>query len=487
MKRRQKRDTSYFFAAKECERDAGFREEILQISRRGLVVAAGLGAVSALMYLAWYLIDPEPITWTYANPGARSLWEELLILALSIVGVVLSRTKRGPEWGRLTVSVLVLVICAAMLIEDIAHRDAAPSVAYIGLAMIIAIGTMPYRPAQSLALGIAVTGLYTLFIYYLPWRMDVEVAGRSENQFIYLFVMTSIMSGISALIYKSRYEQYRAYRELERTQAQLIQAEKMASLGHLTAGIAHEIMNPLNFINNFAEINVELTREVAESLAESPPADPENLQGLISYLQINSLKIGEQGKRADAIVRSMMLHARSSSGERRLVNLNGLVDEYVNLVHSGLLSGVPNASIEIERDYDETVGEIEVVPQDLSRVLVNLLTNAFDAVLEKKETNGQFAPVVSIGTRRLPDGVEIRIRDNGSGIPSALLTKIFEPFFTTKPAGKGTGLGLSISYDIIVNGQGGKLLVENDEGHGAAFVIRLPSAVPRSTFHVPGA
>ncbi len=258
---------------------------------------------------------------------------------------------------------------------------------------------------------------------------------------------------------------------LKATQAQLVQQEKMASLGQLTAGIAHEIKNPLNFINNFAEVNEELADELQDALAKG-----ETVDDIIADLKQNAAVIAQHGKRADGIVKSMMAHAREGKGEREAVNLNALIDEHVELAYHGKRAQVPEFSVTIERAYDEAVGTAEVIPQDFGRVILNLIGNAFDAVLEHAaQVNGHHEPVVRVSSRRKEGGVEVRVADNGPGMSDAVRAKVFEPFFTTKPTGSGTGLGLSLSYDIITQGHGGTMTVESDEGAGAAFIVTLPA------------
>ena len=269
--------------------------------------------------------------------------------------------------------------------------------------------------------------------------------------------------------------------ELKTTQAQLIQAEKMASLGQLTAGIAHEIKNPLNFVNNFSRLTIDLAEELVEVLAEHRDQQVDavlsDVQDLLDDVTFNAAKIYEHGQRADSIVKSMLEHSRSGSGERRPVAINGLLDEYVNLAYHGMRASRPTFNVTIDCDYDEAVGEVDGIPQELGRVFINLLNNAFYAVHEQVEVGKEedYAPTVTVSTRRVDEGIEIRVRDNGPGIPEDVLRKIFEPFYTTKPTGSGTGLGLSLSYDIITKGHGGHLAVESEEGAGATFIITLPA------------
>ncbi|OUJ76321.1 histidine kinase [Hymenobacter crusticola] len=269
-----------------------------------------------------------------------------------------------------------------------------------------------------------------------------------------------------------------ALTELRTTQAQLIQAEKMASLGELTAGIAHEIQNPLNFVNNFAEVSVELCQELREEVekVELAEADKDYLLEILSDLSHNQLKINQHGQRASSIVRGMLQHSRASTGERQPTDLNGLADEYLRLAYHGLRAKDKTFNATLNTTFDEAVKEVEVLPQDLGRVLLNLFNNAFYAV-QQRQKNGEpgYQPTVTVSTKQLPQKVEIRVRDNGTGIPEEVRQKIFQPFFTTKPTGEGTGLGLSLSYDIITKGHGGTLAVESQEGKGTEFIISLPA------------
>ena len=267
---------------------------------------------------------------------------------------------------------------------------------------------------------------------------------------------------------------------LKTTQAQLIQAKKMASLGQLTAGIAHEIKNPLNFVNNFAALSTELADELLEELNAHPDKTVAEIRGdldeLLADLRLNTERIHEHGRRADGIVRAMMDHARGGESERRVTNVNALLDEYINLAYHGMRASTPDFNVTIERDFEEAVGEVEIVPQEIGRVFINLLNNAFYAVHRKAASAIEaYVPTVQVRTHHTADAVEIRIEDNGPGIKQALVEKIFEPFYTTKPTGKGTGLGLSLSYDIVTQGHGGMLTVESEEGEGAAFVVCLPA------------
>jgi signal transduction histidine kinase len=293
----------------------------------------------------------------------------------------------------------------------------------------------------------------------------------------------------SAVIEESNKALTQTLSELKSAQALLIQSEKMASLGELTAGIAHEIQNPLNFVNNFSDVSTEL---VDEMNIEIDKGNLEDAKQIAQDLKQNLEKINHHGKRAGDIVKGMLQHSRTSSGQKELTDINALADEYLRLAYHGLRAKDKTFNAATKTDYDETIGLIKIIPQDIGRVVLNLITNAFYAVTERKNlppspkgeegaTPYNYEPVVSVTTKRLsspPTGgdggkIEIRVADNGNGIPSKVLDKIFQPFFTTKPTGQGTGLGLSLSYDIV-KAHGGELKVETKEGEGSEFIISLP-------------
>ena len=277
----------------------------------------------------------------------------------------------------------------------------------------------------------------------------------------------------NALLRSQKEEIQDTLEKLKATQSQLIQSEKMASLGELTAGIAHEIQNPLNFVNNFSEVSYELIDEMKEELDSG---NIEDIKAIVSDLRHNLEKINAHGKRADAIVRGMLQHSRTSSGTKESVAINAMADEYLRLTYHGLSAKDPSLSVDMKTDFDEKVGKIMAIPQDLGRVILNILTNAFYAVKEKKKlSTDDYRPVVSVSTRKLKNNIVINISDNANGIPQNVLNKIFQPFFTTKPTGEGTGLGLSLSYDIITKGHGGELKVDTKEGEGTTFSIYLPA------------
>jgi signal transduction histidine kinase/streptogramin lyase len=277
-----------------------------------------------------------------------------------------------------------------------------------------------------------------------------------------------------------------AHEHLKATQSQLIQSEKLASLGELTAGIAHEIQNPLNFVNNFAELSVDLAEELKleiekllAPLGEIPEKDKEYVGELLTDLTSNQQKINHHGKRAASIVTGMLQHARTSSGKKEPTDLNALADEYLRLSYHGLRAKDSSFNAKMETDFDPAVGKVEVIPQDIGRVFLNIINNAFYATQQRRlgigELGENYEPTVSISSKKENERAAFKIKDNGTGIPDDVKAKIFQPFFTTKPTGQGTGLGLSLAYDIVVKGHGGTLEVESAEGVGTEFIIKLPT------------
>ncbi|MBT8298644.1 MAG: two-component sensor histidine kinase [Maribacter sp.] len=288
----------------------------------------------------------------------------------------------------------------------------------------------------------------------------------------------------TAEITKQKDELMHAFTELKNTQTQLIHAEKMASLGELTAGIAHEIQNPLNFVNNFSEVNTELLEELDKEIAEG---NLDEIKALAKDIKENEEKITHHGKRADAIVKGMLQHSRSSSGVKEPTDINKLCDEYLRLAYHGLRAKDKSFNATMKTDLDKSIGTINIIPQDIGRVVLNLLANAFYDVSSRanssKETlsklavsKDQYKPTVSLSTKKTKNGITISVKDNGNGIPDEVKEKIFQPFFTTKPTGQGTGLGLSMSYDIVTKGHGGNLDLESQAGKGTTFTISLPNS-----------
>ncbi|MEZ4904833.1 MAG: ATP-binding protein [Spirosomataceae bacterium] len=273
-------------------------------------------------------------------------------------------------------------------------------------------------------------------------------------------------------------ELQKAIETLKATQQQLIQSEKLASLGELTAGIAHEIQNPLNFVNNFSEVSGEIIQELVEEVNKPPISQDLVLKSeLLADLAQNLEKITHHGKRASNIVTGMLQHSRTSTGEKDLTDLNALADEYLRLSYHGLRAKDKSFNATLITDFDPNLPKIEVIPQDIGRVLLNLINNAFYATQQRfrpLDDKVEDSPKVTVSTQTLEKAVEIRVKDNGVGMSEEVKAKMFQPFFTTKPTGQGTGLGLSLAYDIITKGHGGTIDVESVEGEGTTFVIKLP-------------
>ncbi len=338
-----------------------------------------------------------------------------------------------------------------------------------------------------------------LYLHFLPFLQGMLYAGNtaplSDDE---LQLMQNLADAFSTAY--ARYEDFNKLEEakgkiettlseLKATQHQLIQSEKMASLGELTAGIAHEIQNPLNFVNNFSEINKEMLEELkAERLKPTAERDDQTQDEIINDVIDNEGKINFHGKRADGIVKGMLQHSRKSEGKKEPTDINALCDEYLRLSYHGLRAKDKSFNADFKTDFEETIGKINIIPQDIGRVLLNLFNNAFYAVKSPQPLKGsEYKPIVTVTTRKIKTSLinsnnssplgagelEIIVTDNGNGIPQNIIDKIFQPFFTTKPTGQGTGLGLSLSYDII-KAHGGEIKVETKEGEESKFIIQLP-------------
>lgn len=450
----------------------------------------------------------------------------LFLVAVSIplvrgVGRFINLKERLPLLEKLLSRFWILAVgyYLGMMALGIHHPKADDLYTLLVLAITVALLVMVrnYRPARTLLLGLlplAVVKAGELLLYSVaPETLDFYRSGFSSAQgfsvlwlIVFIFIARSHkkqaekerLEREAAALEKQRIEAQNAaleqmvadrtasltqqtaelrdtLEELRVTQDQLIQSEKMASLGELTAGIAHEIQNPLNFVTNFADVSTELLHELEEE-QQRPTRDLALESELLNDLRQNLTKITHHGHRAASIVRGMLEHSRASTGERAPTDLNQLADEYLRLAYHGLRAKNKSFNATLTTFFDPDLKSVEVVPQDLGRVLLNLFTNAFYAVQKRKELGEPgYAPTVEVSTlHRASGAVEIRVRDNGTGIPEAVRQKIFQPFFTTKPTGEGTGLGLSLSYDIITKGHNGTLSLETEEGQGTEFIIELP-------------
>ncbi|UOG75766.1 ATP-binding protein [Hymenobacter tibetensis] len=388
---------------------------------------------------------------------------------------------------------LVFAATAAMLVRLRNYRPArtvllamAPFVLWFGLEFLVALFgnrlIREYEDVFETAQGFTIFWMITfgLIARSQKKQLEAERLVREEEEKAKQRIeaqnseLERMVSERTAALTQQAEELRYTLTELKTTQAQLIQAEKMASLGELTAGIAHEIQNPLNFVNNFSEVSSELLQELEEE-QQKPNRDTELESELLADLKQNLQKISHHGHRASSIVRGMLEHSRASTGERQLTDLNALCDEYLRLAYHGLRAKDKTFNATLDTHFDPTLGPVNVISQDVGRVLLNLLTNAFYAVQQRqKRQEPGYKPTVVVSTNNRAGCTEIRVRDNGMGIPENVKQKIFQPFFTTKPTGEGTGLGLSLSYDIITKGHGGSLSMESEEGKGTEFIITLP-------------
>jgi signal transduction histidine kinase len=432
-----------------------------------------------------------------ALPMRLPRWHRVLnfiwVPAAIMFGAAALLRIEGPLWSD-WYWLFVLLAILAVLFAVRKYRPArtlffatAPFVLYTAVELVLkdANGKMPksYDAFMDSAQAFVLIWLFT-FVFIArsqKKQLEKEQLLREEEEKAKRLIeaqnmqLESLVAERTAALTNQAAELQTTLTELRTTQAQLVQSEKMASLGELTAGIAHEIQNPLNFVNNFADVSAELLTELEEEQAK-PERDLELEAELLADLKQNLLKISQHGGRAASIVRGMLEHSRTSSGERTPTDLNALADEYLRLAYHGLRAKDKTFNATLKPDFDPSLAPVRVISQDLGRVLLNLLNNAFYAVRQRQQTGeAGYQPTVSISTRNLGKEVELRVRDNGAGIPDAVKAKIFQPFFTTKPTGEGTGLGLSLSYDIVTQGHGGTLTVDSEAGKGTEFVISLPS------------
>jgi two-component system NtrC family sensor kinase len=416
----------------------------------------------------------------------------ILIVVNEIGAFVTSSFSTAFEYIYVFSYIFVLGICLYYVITSWKNLMGAQWAIVVGLiftALILSFGLIFYPVIKSALTYYIIVSLVDLsfplsLMIYVSMRFKEMIHEVQENaeKVVELSEEKKVQAETQQKVLEEEVtRQTREIRQtlenLKTTQSQLIQSEKMASLGELTAGIAHEIQNPLNFVNNFSEVNTELIDELKQ---EMDKGNLEDARAIADDIKENEEKINHHGKRADAIVKGMLQHSRSNSGVKEPTDINALADEYLRLAYHGLRAKDKEFNATLITDFDDSIGMINMIPQDIGRVILNLITNAFYAVAEKKKQSGDgYEPTVTVTTKRIvplpggPQGVEVRVADNGNGIPPKILDKIFQPFFTTKPTGQGTGLGLSLSYDIV-KAHGGELKVETKENEGTEFIIQLP-------------
>jgi signal transduction histidine kinase len=459
-------------------------------------------------YVRWPLLLGGLLFTTYgfidqavAPARAGTMWAVRFAVGLVVLAVA-AWTFRPV--GRVRIEALFSAVAlasgAGLLVETWFWADAGRLSSHTGLVILLiyihVLSRMPFVLVAALGWTISLAYLVVLALHPASTPLDLAEQGAA--------VASANLTGMVASYVLERYarrvfwqtrsleerqaaltqqaealreangELARALDELTRTQARLVQSEKLASLGALTAGIAHEIKNPLNFVNNFAGLNAELVGDLRAVLAPRPGALDDEVRPLLDDLETNANRIEEHGRRADAIVRAMLAHARGGAGERQRVDLNALVEEYARLAHHEARARDGALAVRPRTALDPAAGAVEAAPDALGRLVANLVGNALDAV-EERAARGEpgYEPAVVVSTHRRGGGVELRVEDNGVGIPEPVRDRVFEPFFTTKPAGRGAGLGLSLAHDIAV-AHGGTLAVESEGGRGATFVVTLP-------------
>ena len=405
-------------------------------------------------------------------PLAIDTWTPFVFLFLDFIRVSILAEKRNDSNAKVPIySLVVVAVCAVsaltiLFIEGSSVNAGDSTIISIGIFIIIIM-------FFSIPIGLSLSLVREYSRTHKSLRNKlVEIEELSAENLAHEQEKQQILTTQNEMLEKQVAERTaelaRSLDDLKKTQTQLIQSEKLASLGELTAGIAHEIQNPLNFVNNFSELSKELIDELQEERAK-PEKDEGLEEELLNDISQNLEKINHHGKRASSIVRGMLEHSRSSSGKKEPTDVNALADEYLRLAYHGIRAKDKSFNADFKTDLDANMPKIPLITQDFGRVLLNLINNAFYAIKDM-QGKGQ----VKVQTRQIGNYVEIRVSDNGVGIPESLKAKIFQPFFTTKPTGQGTGLGLSLAYDIITKGHGGTLSVETKEGEGTTFIIKLP-------------
>jgi len=376
--------------------------------------------------------------------------------------IVAFKTKKSEDWLIGFIALGVVPINVNGMLIFFAGIDLTRSIVIQTMPFIISIAAVIYLAVRYAGTNISLEQQLT----QVKILSEENLRSQQEKQEI----LSSQKETLEKQVTERTTELKQSLEDLKSIQTQLIQQEKMASLGELTAGIAHEIQNPLNFVNNFSEVNIELIDELDD---EAQKGNLDEVKSIAKDIKENSEKINHHGKRADAIVKGMLQHSQTSTGKKELTNINALCDEYLRLAYHGFRAKEKDFNATMKTGFDESIGNINIIPQDVGRVLLNLYNNAFYAISEKKKKQPEnYEPTVSIKTKKLDGKIEISVKDNGNGIPEKVVAKIFQPFFTTKPTGQGTGLGLSLSYDII-KAHGGEIKVESKEGEGSEFIIQL--------------
>ncbi len=462
-------------------------------------MTATLGVVGAAMFVGVHLLAGRSPVWVYGfgitSETAVSMADKTVILGFCLVLIVASRWQGVRTWGRLLLAAIIVASGLAIVLDDVAQNDFSFTTAWLVLVQLVAIGTVPYTPRQALGIAGALLGVYLWMLSVYPDAIAPDLIVHRLAYFLFAIV---IVVTLSSYLYAARYGQHEAleqvrrlkdelavrsealevsFRDLRQTQAALLSHERFAALGKVTAGVAHEIQNPLNFVVNFAGLNRGLVDDLRGALAEPDALERRALADeLLDELALNAEAVEGHGRRAARVVRRMLEHSRATTARVVSVDVNRFVEETlcaaVRHVHARLGAEAVEgpAAVRVERVYDADAGAVEVDVHEMSVALLNLLDNAFRAALEA----GHARPRIAVATRAVEEGVEIEVSDNGAGIPGTVRERLFEPFVTTRPAGEGAGLGLSLAYDTVTNRHGGSLAVRSHEGEGASFLLQIP-------------
>ena len=491
------------FATNEREHDEDFRETISGHASRGMIVVGILGIMSVLVNLGANAIYGKEVVWTPGDPRDTILiWDKLVLLGLSLSLIAISGRNIPIGWKRAVAAIMAIAASNAILLEDYLQGSVFVSEQYIGLLVFVVIVAIPFKPWHAMILVPFVVGSYIVICSILQDHPRIVVDGFAPGVIVFTIIIVFLAIGLNFLLYNARYEQHRIRKkserlseslrhsldELNKAQDKLVHAQRMASLGNLSAGIAHELSNPLNFVNNFASLSTQLVDEVKDILDRSrsePGKYGAELDELMEGLRGNIERIDKHGKRATDIVKNMINHTNLATSEVQELTVSKLVDDNIGPALNSIALGSPSFRPDIVRDYDATL-LVNGVPTELGRVFWNLLRNAFYEVNEKARLSpSTFKPTVMISVRKSGDNVKVTVRDNGRGIDPDVEKNIFDPFVTTKPPGAGTGLGLSMTYEIVVQGHGGSIEVENYPGEGATFIVSLPMTGSQSSSEAP--
>jgi len=452
-----------FGTPSDAEQDPGFRDTIIHLNRKSMFVVGLLGVIAPAMFiLVQMLFFGKGLAWGYEGRDVSQIlvvYDKLLILGLGVLCLVMSQTQSGPRWGRLIVSVVIFGAAMATISDDIANANLSFSAGYLAL-MMFATTVLPFRPLQMLLLCLAITVVFPLLVLFLPAVVGWQTVFLNRDHLVFLPLVTLLCTGISAMLYNYRYGQYVAFkreaaanRELREAQAQLVQSAKMASLGNLVAGVAHEVNTPLGAIHSNAKLSASTLKKLAADMSDPVLASKLTALGDVSKVTLTA------SHRIDTIVRALRNFARLDEAERKKVNLHdGLISTLT------ILPQLQDKTVEIVTQFGE-LPEVTCHPNQINQVFMHLLQNALEAI----ETEGK----VSITTEFVDHHATITIHDTGRGIPAALRDRVFDPGFTTKGVGVGTGLGLAICYRII-DEHGGSINIDSASDKGTTVVVRLP-------------